>query len=96
MFLKEESWGSVEFPGLTVIKNLPANAGDAGDTGPIPGLERSRGGGNGKLFHNSCWDRSCGQRSLEGYSPWSPGESDASKGLSAHALGVSAWAERGH
>ena len=56
MFLKEESWGSVKFPGITVIKNLPANAGDAGDTGPIPGLERSPGGGNGKLFHNSCWD----------------------------------------
>ena len=28
-------------PGATVIKNLPANAGDAGDVGSIPGLGRS-------------------------------------------------------
>ena len=26
------------FPGVTVVKNLPANAEDAGDAGPIPGL----------------------------------------------------------
>ena len=35
-----------------VVKNLPANAGDAGDTGSIPGLERSPGVGNGKT-HSS-------------------------------------------
>ena len=35
------------FPGGTVVKNLPANAGDAGDTGRIPGSGRSPGGGNG-------------------------------------------------
>ena len=29
------------------VKNLPANAGDAGS---VPGLGRSLGGGNGKLF----------------------------------------------
>ena len=29
------------FPGGSVVKNLPANAGDAGDTGLIPGLGRS-------------------------------------------------------
>ena len=28
------------FPGGTVVKNPPANAGDAGDTGSIPGLGR--------------------------------------------------------
>ena len=32
------------FPGGVVVKNLPANAGDAGS---IPGLGRSPGGGNG-------------------------------------------------
>ena len=83
----------MEFPGVTAIKNLPANAGDTRDTGPIPGLGRSPGGGNGNLFHDSCWGRSCGQRSLEGCSPWGPRESDTSKALSKHALGVSAWAE---
>ena len=29
-----------------VVKNLPANAGDAGDSGSIPGSERSPGEGN--------------------------------------------------
>ena len=29
------------FPGGTVVKNLPANAGDAGDTSLIPGLGRT-------------------------------------------------------
>ena len=29
-----------------VVKNLPASAGDTGDTGLIPGLERSPGKGN--------------------------------------------------
>ena len=31
------------FPGGTVVKNLPANTGDAVDTGLIPGLGRSPG-----------------------------------------------------
>ena len=30
-----------------VVKNLPANAGDVGDVGLIPGLEDSPGEGNG-------------------------------------------------
>ena len=33
------------FPGGSVVKNLPANAGDAGDMGSIPGLRISPGGG---------------------------------------------------
>ena len=33
--------------GGTVVKNLPANAGDEKDTGLIPGLGRSPGEGNG-------------------------------------------------
>ena len=35
------------FPGGSVVKNPHANAGDAGDSGSIPGLGRSPGGGNG-------------------------------------------------
>ena len=31
-----------------MVKNLPANAGDAGHVGSIPGSERSPGEGNGK------------------------------------------------
>ena len=36
------------------VKNLPANAGNIRDTGLIPGLERSPGGGHGNPFHYSC------------------------------------------
>ena len=37
-----------------MVKNLPANAGDAGDTGSIPELRRSPGGGNGNPLQYSC------------------------------------------
>ena len=36
-----------------MVKNSPANAGDAG---LIPGLERSPEGGSGKPLQYSCWD----------------------------------------
>ena len=39
------------FPGGLVVKNLPANAGDAGST---PGLGRSPGEGNGNPLQCSC------------------------------------------
>ena len=35
-------------------KESPANAGEAGDAGSIPGLERSPGGGNGNPLQYSC------------------------------------------
>ena len=35
------------YPGGSVVKNLPANAGDTRDEGSIPGLGRSLGGRNG-------------------------------------------------
>ena len=37
-----------------MVKNLPANAGDAEDLGLIPGLGRSPGGVNGNPFQDSC------------------------------------------
>ena len=37
-----------------VVKNLPANAGDIRDTGSIPGLGRSPGGGHGNPLQYSC------------------------------------------
>ena len=37
-----------------MVKNLPVNAVDAGDTGSIPGLGRSPGGGNGNPLQDSC------------------------------------------
>ena len=39
------------FPGGSVVKNLPANAADAGS---IPGLGRSPGEGNGNPLQYSC------------------------------------------
>ena len=36
------------------VKKLPANAGDAGDAGPVPGLGRSPGGGHGNPLQYSC------------------------------------------
>ena len=37
-----------------MIKNLPVNAGDAGDRVSIPGLGRSPGGGNDNPLQYSC------------------------------------------
>ena len=51
-----------------VIKNLPASAGDIRDTGLIPGLGRSPGGGNGKSTPVCLLGKSHGQRTLAGYS----------------------------
>ena len=45
----------------SVVKNLPANAGDSGDMRSIPGSERSHGEGNGKPFQYSCLDNSMGR-----------------------------------
>ena len=45
------------FPGGTVIKNPAASAGDAGDTGSIPGLGRSPGGVNDNLLQYFAWRR---------------------------------------
>ena len=42
------------FPGGTVVKNPPANAGDPRDTGSIPGSGRSPGVGNGSPLQYSC------------------------------------------
>ena len=45
-------WG---FPGGSVVKNLPTNA---GDWGSIPGSERSPGEGNGNPIQYSCLENS--------------------------------------
>ena len=37
-----------------VVKNVPANAGDATDVGLIPGSGRSSGEGNGSPLHYFC------------------------------------------
>ena len=47
----------LDFPGGAVVKNPPANAGDAGDpgdAGSIPGLGRSPRRGHGNALQYSC------------------------------------------
>ena len=46
------------FPGGSVVKNLPANAGDTEDSGSIPGLGRSTGEGNGNPLQYPCLENS--------------------------------------
>ena len=52
-----------------MVKNRPANAGDTEDSGLIPGLGRSTGGGHDNPLQFSCLENPHGQRSLAGYSP---------------------------
>ena len=42
----------------SVVKNLPAKAGDTRDAGLSPGLRRSPGVGNGNLLQYSCLENS--------------------------------------
>ena len=60
-------------PGGILVKNPPANCGNAGS---IPRLGRSPGVGNGNPLQYSFLEKSLGQRSLAGYSPWGLKESD--------------------
>ena len=46
------------FPGSSVVKNPPANAGDSGDAGSVLGSGRSLGGGNSNLFQYSSLENS--------------------------------------
>ena len=48
----------------------------AGDMSSIPGSERSPGKGNGNPLQYSCLGNLMEKRSLVGYSPWGPKESD--------------------
>ena len=58
------------FPGGTVVKNLPANAGNLRDTGSVPRSRRSQGGGNGNPLQYSCMenpmDRGAWQATVHG------------------------------
>ena len=46
------------FPGGSVVKKPPANAGDAREVGSIPGLGRSPGVGNDNPLQYSCLENS--------------------------------------
>ena len=57
------------FPGGSVVKTLPANAGDIRHAGLIPGSGRAPRGEHGKSLQYSCLETPHGQRSWVGYSP---------------------------
>ena len=65
------------------VKRLPAMQ---ETQGLIPGSGRSPGEGNGNPLQYSCLEKSHGQRSLVGCSPWGHKESDTTKWLHFHFL----------
>ena len=71
------------FSGGSAGKESACNAGDAGDTGLIPGLGKSLE--KEMATHSSIsLGKSHGQRSLVGYSPWGHKESDTTERLNTH------------
>ena len=70
-----------------MVKNGSAKAGVAGDVALIPGSGRptppSPKEGNGNPLKYSYLEKSHGQRSLVGYSPWGCKELDMTEHLSA-------------
>ena len=59
----------IVIPGGTVVRNSPANASDARDSGSIPELGRSPGVGNGNPFQYSCLDNFIDREAWQDYSP---------------------------
>jgi len=49
-----------------MVKNPPANAGDADDMSLIPESGRSPGGGHGKPFQYSCLENPMDRRACQG------------------------------
>ena len=64
------------FLGGSVVKKLPANAGDERDTGSIPRSGRSPGEGNGNLLQYSCLGHSLDRGAWLRYSSWGCKESN--------------------
>ena len=74
-------------PGCLLVDNMPDNAGDIGDAGLIPGMERFPGGGNGNLLQYSCLenpvDRGAWWTTVHGVT-----ELDTAEQLSMHTYSV--------
>ena len=73
------------FPGGSVVKNPPANAGVMGIMASIPGWGRSPGRRSGHPLQDSCLGNSM-ERNLEGYNPWGHKELDMTERLTTHIL----------
>ena len=91
LFLAYTSWDSIHLyiywaPQVTlVVRNPPANAGNARDVGVTPGSGRSPGIGTGTppVFFLG---ESHGQRNLLGYRPWGPKNQNMTECLSTVCL----------
>ena len=68
-----------------MVKNPPANAVDAGDTGSTPESGRSPRVRKWQPSPMFLPGKSYGQRSLVGYSPWGHKDLDMTDWLSTHA-----------
>ena len=73
------------FPDGFAVENLPVNAGDAGDTGLIPGSGRSPGGGNGNLLQYSYLGNSMDREAWQATVHGGHKEQDMTERLSRHA-----------
>ena len=65
-----------------MVKNPLANAGNARDSGSIPGMGSFPRVGNGNPLQDSCLENF--KRSLEGYSPWGCNESGTTEHVHTH------------
>ena len=73
------------FPGGSVVKNPPANAGDSGDMGSIL-VGRSSGGGNGNPLQYFYLEYPMDRGTWWATLPWGHKESDTTEQLSIHTL----------
>ena len=76
------------FPGGLVVKNLPANPGDAG---LIPGSGRSLGGGNGNLLQYFCLENPMDRGTWQATVHRVAKSQTRLKQLSMHAESVLTW-----
>ena len=70
-----------------MVKNPPANVGDAEDSGSIPGSGRSPGEGKWQPTPVFLPGKSYGQRNLVGYSPWGHKGSDTTEHIYKKGMG---------
>ena len=82
-FIFTSSLFPLDFPGGSVLKNPPVNAGDARDPSSTPGTGRSSGVGNGKplqyYYLGNSMEFLHGNFYMVVYSPWGCKESDTTE-----------------
>ena len=72
-------------PGYAVVRNSPANAGDAKSVGSIPGLVRYPGVGNSNPLQYSFLENSTDRRAWQlGYNPQGCKQSDITEHTHTH------------